>query len=168
MGGYDNQRGSTENCVIVNNTFYNNATSSDAWGAELYIQYDTRNNLIKNNIFYANSKKLYIQSWSPVMTGNVMNYNLFFSTGGAGGTWQWKNVTYSTFASYQSGTGNDANGLNNLDPLLVNPVAGDLHLQAGSPAIHTGQSIPEAGSLDIDGEPRVQGTSIDVGADERP
>ena len=48
IGGYDKRRGSTENCVIVNNTLYNNFTQRD-WGAELYIQFDTRNNIIKNN-----------------------------------------------------------------------------------------------------------------------
>ena len=97
------------------------------------------------------------------MTNNVMNNNLFFG----GTTWQWKNVNYATFAAYQSGTGNDANGLNNVNPLLVNAAAGDLHLQAGSSAINAGQTIPEAGSLDIDGQARVQGASIDMGADEK-
>jgi len=163
MGGYDTGRGSTENCVIANNTLYNNATIAGAWGSELYIQYDTRNNIIKNNIFYAKSGMPYILSWSPVMTNNVMNNNLFFG----GTTWQWKNVSYATYAAYQAGTGNDVNGLNNVDPLLVNVAAGDLHLQAGSPAISAGQSISEAGSLDIDGQARVQGASIDMGADEK-
>ncbi len=163
MGGYDNQRGSTENCVIVNNTFYNNAQINGAWGAELYIQYDTRNNTIRNNVFHAKSGMPYIISWSPVMTNNTMNNNLFFN----GTTWQWKNVNYSTFAAYQSGTGNDANSLNNVNPLLVNASAGDLHLQSGSPAINAGVNISEAGSFDIDGQARVQGASIDMGADER-
>ena len=97
------------------------------------------------------------------MTNNVMNYNLFYG----GTTWQWRNVNYTTFSAYQSGTGNDANSLNNVNPLLANAAAGDLHLQTGSPAINTGQTIPEAGSLDIDGQARVQGSSIDMGADEK-
>ena len=166
MGGYDSARGSAEHCVIVNNTFYKNASITGAWGSELYIQYDTRNNIIKNNIFYSKNNTPYILSWSTVMTNNVMDNNLFFNTGGAGGTWQWKNVTYTTFASYQSATGNDANGINYSDPLLVNAATGDLHIQTGSPAINTGQTIPEAGSWDIDGQPRVQGSIIDLGADE--
>ena len=166
MGGYDTARGSTQNCVIVNNTFYNNATLADAWGSELYIQFDTRNNVIKNNIFYANNNTPYILSWSKVMTNNVMDNNLFFNTGSAGGNWQWKNVNYTTFASYQAATGNDVNGINHSNPLFVNAAAGDLHIQSGSPAINTGQTLSEAGSWDIDGQPRVQGSSIDLGADE--
>ncbi len=161
MGGYDTQRGSTENCVIVNNTLYNNAAISGAWGAELYIQYDTRNNIIKNNIFFAKSGLPYIQSWSAVMTNNVMNNNLFFG----GASWQWKNVSYSTFAAYQSGSGNDASSLNGLDPLLVSAALGNLHLQNASPAIDAGQNLAESGSFDIDGEARIQSV-IDLGADE--
>lgn len=161
MGGYDTQRGSTENCVIFNNTLYNNATISGAWGAELYIQYDTRNNIIKNNILFAKSGMPYIQSWSTVMTNNVMDYNLFFG----GASWQWKNVSYSTFAAYQSGSGNDANGLNGLNPLFVDAASGNLHLQSASPAIDAGENLVEAGIYDIDGETRIQNI-IEIGADE--
>lgn len=161
MGGYDTGRGSTENCVIVNNTFYNNASLSDAWGAELYIQYDTRNNTIKNNIFFARSGMPYIMSWSAVMTNNGMDYNLFYG----GASWQWKNVSYATFSAYQAGSGNDAHSLNGLDPLLANAGGGDLHIQGTSPAIGAGQNLSEAGTLDIDGEARIQNV-IELGADE--
>ncbi|MEN9563188.1 MAG: hypothetical protein RIR73_1432 [Chloroflexota bacterium] len=163
MGGYDELRGSTENCFIINNTFYNNASISGAWGSEFYIQFDTRNNTIRNNIFYANTGKSYILSWSSVMTGNMMNNNLFFN----GSNWQWKDVTYANFAAYLSGTGNDVNSMNNINPLLVNGAVGDLHLQSGSTAIDAGVVTTQAGSLDIDKENRVQGASVDMGADER-
>jgi hypothetical protein len=166
IGGYDTRRGSTENCVMVNNTLYNNFTQGD-WGAELYIQFDTRNNVIKNNVIYANTFKRYIESWSAVMTNNVVDYNVYYASGGGTtGTWIWKGVTYSTFAAYQSGSGNDTNGLVGTDPLLVNPVAGDLHLQSTSPAIDRGQNLTESGMFDIDGQARIQGLAIDRGADE--
>ena len=164
MGGYDTQRGSTENCVVVNNTLYNNNTSND-WGSELYIQYDARNNTIKNNLIFAGSPRWFIRSWSAVMSGNIMDYNLFFATGGTGGNWQWKNVSYTTFATYRSGSGNDAHSLNGLDPLFVAAASGNLHLQSSSPAINAGQNLSSAGLYDIDGETRTQNT-IDIGADE--
>ena len=169
MGGYDTERGSTENCVIVNNTLYNNFTQGD-WGAELYIQYDTRNNLIKNNIIFANSSRSFIESWSEVMTGNIVDRNLYFAAGGgSNGTWIWKNVTYTTFTAYQSGSGNDATGLIGRDPLLVNPTAGDLHIKKGSPAINAGENLPSAqmGTLDIDGNARIIKRIVDIGADEK-
>ena len=165
MGGYDKRRGSTENCVIVNNTLYNNYTQGD-WGAELYVQFDTRYNVIKNNVIYANSSRRFIESWSDVMTDNIVDYNFYFAPGGGtDGTWIWKNVTYTTFDAYQSGSGNDANGLVGLDPLLVSTTTPDLHLQSTSPAIDRGQNLAEAGPYDIDGQTRIQNI-IELGADE--
>jgi len=45
---------------------------------------------------------------------------------------------------------------------------GDLHLQSGSPCINTGQSCiwPDPESVDIDGQPRIMGLIVDMGADE--
>jgi parallel beta helix pectate lyase-like protein len=166
FGGYDKRRGSTENCVIVNNTFYNNATQGD-WGAELYVQFDTRNNIVENNIFFANSARKFIESWSAVMTGNVVDYNLYFAVGGGdNGSFIWKNVTYTTFAAYQAGSGNDSHGLMGVDPLFVSLATPDLHLQSTSPAIDRGLNLTQSGTLDIDGQPRLQGVAIDLGADE--
>jgi len=169
LGGYDKRRGSTQNCVIVNNTLYNNYTQRD-WGGEIYIQYDTRNNLIKNNIIFANDARLFVDSWSPVMTGNVIDRNLFFALGGgSNGTWIWKNVTYTTFAAYQSASGNDTTSLIGLDPLLVNLSSGDPNINAGSPAINAGENLPSSqmGTVDIDGNARILNGTVDIGADER-
>jgi len=45
---------------------------------------------------------------------------------------------------------------------------GDLHLQSSSPCINTGQSCiwPDPESVDIDGQPRIMGAIVDMGADE--
>jgi hypothetical protein len=166
IGGYDTERGSTIGCVIVNNTLFNNYTQGD-WGAELYIQYDTQNNVVKNNIIYANAFKRYIESWSAVMSGNVVDYNLYYAAdGGTSGTWIWKNITYNTFAAYQQASSNDTHGLAGVDPLLISTTTPDLHLQSGSPAINRGEKLAEAGAYDIDGEKRIWGKTIDLGADE--
>jgi parallel beta-helix repeat protein len=165
FGGYDEQRGSTENCVIVNNTLFNNATQGD-WGAELYIQFDTRDNIVRNNIIYAGKSRLFLESWSDVMTGNVIDNNLFFAAGGGtDGVWIWQGEEYDDFAAYQQASGNDANSLIGVDPLFVSLDSPDLHLQTGSPAIDRGTDLPEAGTEDIDGQARIQ-NAIDLGADE--
>jgi hypothetical protein len=169
FGGYDTKRGSTEYCTIVNNTLYNNFTQGD-WGAELYIQYDTRYNIVKNNIVFADASRRYMESWSAVMTANVVDRNLYFASGGgSSGTWIWKGVTYTTFSAYQIASGNEATSRAGIDPLLVNPTAGDLHLTADSPAINAGENLASAqmGTIDIDGGPRINGGMVDVGADER-
>ncbi len=166
FGGYDKRRGSTQYCVIVNNTLYNNFTQRD-WGAELYIQFDTRYNIVKNNLIYANDARRFIESWNPTMTANLVDYNLYFAAGGGtNGTWIWKGVTYTSFAAYQSATGNDANALVGIDPQLASLATPDLHLLSSSPAIDRGQDLTEAGPLDIDGQTRIQGAAIEIGADE--
>ncbi|MDQ7029525.1 MAG: right-handed parallel beta-helix repeat-containing protein [Ardenticatenia bacterium] len=164
MGGYDEGGGATEHAIVVNNTFYRNNTSND-WGAELYIQYDTRDTLIANNIVYAGDAGWLIRAWSTVMADNVVDYNLFYTTSTTP-RWQWKGQTYLDFAAYQRGSGNDAHSLNAQDPLLVDPNVGDLHVRPSSPAVDAGHLLAESGSVDFDGDPRVLGSTIDIGADE--
>ena len=51
------------------------------------------------------------------------------------------------------------------DPLFVNPVS-DFHLQAGSPCIDQGLSLPQV-THDYDGISRPQGKGYDMGAYEK-
>jgi hypothetical protein len=55
----------------------------------------------------------------------------------------------------------------NANPLFVNPTAGDFHLQAKSPAIDAGTTLPQV-TMDLDGNPRPQGAGYDIGAYEFP
>jgi hypothetical protein len=164
IGGYDTLRGSTENSTIVNNTLYNNATQGD-WGAELYIQYDTRSNIIQNNII-SNPAGTFIESWSAVMSNNSINFNLFFSTAGAAnGSWIWKDTAYSTLSAYRLGSGNDANSSIGADPLFIEANTGNFQLGAGSPGIDTGNDATCA-PTDKSGITRPQGLHCDIGAYE--
>ena len=61
--------------------------------------------------------------------------------------------------------GYPGNGNINADPLFVDPVNGNLHLQSGSPCIDAGTS-EGAPNYDIDGDVRPQGSGYDIGADE--
>ncbi len=167
MGGYDTMRGSTENCIIINNTLFNNDIQEDGNG-EIMIQFDTRNNVIKNNIIHANNSQSLLMSNAYTQNiGNVVEYNLYFAPAGVNDSeWQWKNVIYQGFAAYKAGSGNDARSIF-ADPKFVNPASFDLHLQATSPAINAGENLSGVGASDIDGETRIQGNAIDLGADER-
>ena len=164
LGGYDTDRGSTVHCKIINNTCYKNDTAMEGNG-ELCLQYDTQNNEILNNIFYANNQNLFISNQYTTHTGNQVDYNIYYSSGGINGSeWQWKGTTYGSFATWQSATGNDKNGMYS-NPGLLKPELGDLHLTANSSAIDQGRAITGL-AKDIDGDSRPQGAGIDIGADE--
>lgn len=165
MGGYDTDRGSTEDCFIINNTFFENDSNHTGSG-ELYVQFDTQNNVIKNNIFYANDQNLFISNAYTQNSGNVLDSNLFFAAAGAAqAEWQWKNIYYQGFSAYQTGTGNDANS-QFANPLLINVNGPDLRLQDGSPAIDGGENLTEAGDIDFAGGVRMSNGRIDIGAYE--
>ena len=111
LGGYDRNRGSTKHCKIINNTCYKNDTDR-AGNGELCLQYDTQNNEIMNNIFYATNQNLFISNQYSTNTGNQIDYNIYYSPGGADGSeWQWKGNSYDSFSAWQSTTGNDGNGI---------------------------------------------------------
>jgi hypothetical protein len=162
IGGYDPKRGNTEHCTIVNNTFYQDR------GVELLVQFNTRDNVIENNIVVADSHRQFLQNIYRENSGNVLDDNLYFASGaGDSGTWQWKDTTYDSFGSYVRGTGNDRHS-RFADPGFVDPAASDFRLAPGSPAIDAGAYLPASGTLDAAGVPRAGGGVIDAGAYERP
>ena len=60
------------------------------------------------------------------------------------------------------------NSLFGTDPLYLERVDGIYHLLPSSPAIDAGTSTPPGGlgSLDLDGNPRIMGARVDLGANE--
>ena len=55
-----------------------------------------------------------------------------------------------------------------VDPQFVDPENADYHLSSGSPCLDTGDPAfePEPKETDIDGDPRIIGRQVDIGADE--
>ncbi len=167
MGGYDAKRGSTRHCAVVNNTLYHNDSQHEGNG-ELLVQFDVHDDIIENNIFYADDQGLLMSNLFVQNRDNVVDYNSYFSPAGADGSqWQWQNVLHTGFDVYRTTTGNDTHG-QFAAPRFVDAIgiAPDLHLSDGSPAIDAGNSYLPVGEHDIDGEERIYGSAVDIGADE--
>ena len=78
----------------------------------------------------------------------------------------WNSVNYRSLASFQTATGKEMHGVD-ADPQWKTAAAGDFHLTAGSPLKDIGDnSVIRTGETDVDLEPRLMGTSVDIGADE--
>jgi hypothetical protein len=160
IGGYDRRRGSTDDCVIVNNTVVNTD------GVELLVQFDTSGNMIENNIIVAGPRHDFVENAYVENVGNVVDHNLYYSTDGSDlGTWQWKGAGYADFAAWSTGSGNDHHSMF-ADPGFTDPSAGDFSLSADSPAVDAGAFIASAGATDLVGAPRAQAGGIDMGAFE--
>jgi hypothetical protein len=160
IGGYDRRRGSTEDCVIVNNTVVNTD------GVELLVQFDTRNNVIANNVIVAGARHVFVENGYRENAGNVLDHNLYFSVDGSSkGTWQWKGLGYDDFDRWSARSGNDRHSTFT-DPGFVDAAAHDFSIRAGSPAIDAGAFLATSGSTDLSGEPRAQAGGIDLGAFE--
>ena len=162
FGGFDATVGRAQNCGFFNNTLFENDTLGEGLG-QLWIQYASQNR-VENNIFVglADADLTYSELGN---TNNSLNYNFWYAPGTPG--WAWQSQAYSSFVAFQAGSGQDAQGLFG-NPQLLNPSAGDGHLQPTSPAINQGNpsAVPgEVGTVDFDGQVRQSGR-IDIGMDE--
>ncbi|EEF62715.1 hypothetical protein Cflav_PD5350 [Pedosphaera parvula Ellin514] len=70
--------------------------------------------------------------------------------------------------NYCCTTPQPANGTGNFTsaPAFVNPAVGNFHLQFNSPCINSGVNTFAPGTVDFDGNPRIRGGTVDIGAYE--
>ncbi len=161
IGGYDRRRGFTEGSVIVNNTVFETS------GVGLLVQFDTRNNVIENNIFVAGPTAEFVENPYTENENNVLDHNLYWSTDGSDeGVWQWRDRHFADFDEWQGSSGVDRNSIF-ADPGFVDPAAHDFRLTATSPAVDAGTFVAAGGTVDLEGDPRQQAAATDLGAFER-
>ncbi|MGQ8872691.1 DUF5123 domain-containing protein [Paenibacillus sp. TSA_86.1] len=141
MGGYDEDRGATENSKIMYNTLADNDTLN-AGNGQLLIQSHTRNNTFTHNIVAAGQSGVLMYNEFTSNKSNVFDHNAYYIAGEAeDALWVWKNKTYSGLPAYQQGTGKDTHS-RYMNPAFVNSAKEDYRLRAGSPAISYGYLAP--------------------------
>ncbi len=171
IGGYANGVGGTENCTIANNTLFENDTTHSGSG-EFVIQFHANANVFRNNIVFANSQALVVNSFVAANSAPAsLDYDLYdASNGTAKVRWRWANKTHASLSAFRAASGGEAHGMLT-DPHFVSTAAAsfDLGLADGSPAIDHGGNfgLATSGPTDFDGDNRVQGVRIDRGAYER-
>jgi hypothetical protein len=115
----------------------------------LLLQGGSTNATIVNSIFHGNTTDRANSSGRTA----PMNFSLYGTSNGS--AWSGADNLVNTATNY---------------PRFVNAAAGDLRLQAGSPAIDTGVHATPSGlalpAVDAEGEPRVRGNRVDRGASE--
>jgi predicted outer membrane repeat protein len=185
-GGMCNRKSSTDpnitNCNFINN-------SAGHWGGGMYNSEWAKTN-VTNCTFVSNSAIVgggmynYVNS-SPMVANCTFSRNWASFGGGmynyfAGPTIAtivncifWENISGEiagepatvTYCDVKGGYGGPGNISE--PPLFVDPNAGDYHLEPNSPCINAGDPCGVyAGQTDIDGEPRVFGSCVDMGSDE--
>ena len=150
IGGYDRRRGSTEDCVIVNNTVVNTD------GVELLVQFDTRNNLIANNVIVAGARHVFVENDYRENVGNVLDHNLYFSVDGeCGGHVAVEGRRVRRIRSMARALRERRHSIF-ADPGFEDAAAHDYSLRAGSPAVDAGAFLAASGATDLAGDPRAQ------------
>lgn len=171
IGGYASGVGGTQNCTIVNNTLFGNDTKHTGSG-EFQIQFHDSSNIFENNILYATTQAILLNGYTKnASTPATIDYNSYYSTIGASNAqWLYQGTTYTGYSNYLSKTGNDKHSPAFSDPKFISITSPpNLDLKSGSPAINTGLNlgVSVVGTVDFNGNPRVQGGQINLGAYEQ-
>jgi hypothetical protein len=165
---------SPSNPTITNCSIYDNSALSGGGlsvrNTSLHIQGSTIANNIGGGIEYRKTflNQANVQLENSIVWGNTGDSEITILNHILGLSYSDVDGGLSDIAELGTATLNVGLGLIDIDPTFVNPGAGDFHLLPGSPCIDMGNPafVPQAGEVDIDGEPRLQGSAVDLGSDE--
>lgn len=187
VGGYAKSgTGGSSNITIVNNSLYDNDTQKTGSG-EFQVQYRATGIVFENNIVYAGAQGLFIHDFTTTSSVTA-DYNDYYTTSSTK-TFIWNNKTYTSFASYQSGSGQENNSVFANPAYLTVPTCTstqhsspptpittctptpNFDISTSSPAENTGNASlgsADFGTVDFNGNPRVNSSGqINMGAFEQ-
>jgi parallel beta-helix repeat protein len=181
-------------CSVFNNLIYNNTSNHDdansgaAGGILLYAAggaLDFFNNTVTGNTAYTHGGGIYLAAvgsahrmYNNIIRGNstivgwLNSQDIFHSVAGnPGNSITIANSDYQYLGIWPTDPAPVTPTLTaniNLDPKFVG--GGNYRLQSSSPCINTGTNSPPGGlpSSDLDGLPRIQNVTVDMGAYEYP
>ncbi len=96
-----------------------------------------------------------------VFDGGATNCIVYHNSAVSGANFLGAAMSYCDSFPLAAGPGNITN-----DPAFVNLAGGDFHLQSNSPCINAGHNAYVTTTNDLDGNPRIAGGTVDIGAYE--
>jgi hypothetical protein len=149
-----NYGGGTYFCTLNNCVLKGNYASSGGGGAAA----GSLNNctLADNSAYYGGG------AYGGVLNNCILYLNFLADARGSGLNYFDSTLNYSCTTPLPAGIGNIA-----ADPAFLGPnCCADLRLQSNSPCINSGRNAYAPDGLDLDGNPRIAGSTVDMGAYE--
>jgi hypothetical protein len=147
--------GGANNSILINCLLANNFAGYTSGGAA--------NSTLINCTVVSNVAAAYAGSvWGSTLQNCIVYYNFsYYTNADSNPGYSFSNCCVSFPLSGISGANNFTN-----PPLFANLSAGDYHLSAASPCINAGNNSGITNSTDLDGNLRIVGGTVDVGAYE--
>jgi parallel beta-helix repeat protein len=161
-------------CILSNNACFPKASIGlgGQGGGSYQSTSGSLNNCLVVNNYAGSGGGVFISAPGPIVTDCTIVGNTATNKGGGVYAGSFQNcIVYGNYCTAVSAASSNVYSakLTNCwtsDPLFVNPTGGDYHLQSNSPCINSGNNAYVSSTNDLDGNPRIVGGTVDIGAYE--